>query len=328
MEKKEPLRVVILENGSGYDLSDLFSALSARGWGVYKPTCTLDDLQRRDPVGQWIDGIALTAAQAGGQRVLVNGSFMGSAILDNSFRQSVGLLEVSEYLTWVLSGWLHARGGLGVYLPIRSHEVGANINSIQVQLASSMSSMKLNLPMYQVSEALCLEFIDQQGPVYLWRDQGFGTLEPGVWMVGYQHNLSTRARASGRFEASFDGGCGSRLYEVIRDAGFTLGEVHVSNAYSDDSTLRDLRQKWEFMQYPAVVALGAEASKALVKHEVPHRRIYHPAYAKRFLHHDLSGYVQSLREAVYEQRGDLGSGTLRNDGGSRGDSVWVDASHL
>lgn len=60
----------------------------------------------------------------------------------------------------------------------------------------------------------------------------------------------------------------------------------------------DLPHLYQGLGQPAVIALGNLASRRLTAAEIPHEKISHPQYARRFKHHDFDGYVTQIKKAV------------------------------
>ena len=60
----------------------------------------------------------------------------------------------------------------------------------------------------------------------------------------------------------------------------------------------DLARLHDDLGQPTTLALGNLASGRLTAAGIPHEKVSHPMYAKRFKHHDFTGYVDQIRKAV------------------------------
>lgn len=85
------------------------------------------------------------------------------------------------------------------------------------------------------------------------------------------------------------------LYDCLEDAGWSDDEHLMINAFKPDGYPRDLISAWVWAGYPKVVALGGRASARLKHHAIPHDKLEHPAYWKRFHGTDTASYVNRLR---------------------------------
>jgi hypothetical protein len=59
----------------------------------------------------------------------------------------------------------------------------------------------------------------------------------------------------------------------------------------------DVRGLWKTLSSPKTVALGNQAARALTEAGVPHTKVYHPQYARRFEHSALGDYATEIHRA-------------------------------
>ena len=79
---------------------------------------------------------------------------------------------------------------------------------------------------------------------------------------------------------------------------FTYG---IANACDVD----DPTEVWETLGMPLVVALGVNAHLKLREHKIPHSRVPHPQFARRFYHRELAAYGNVLATAASSEGMDL-----------------------
>lgn len=84
------------------------------------------------------------------------------------------------------------------------------------------------------------------------------------------------------------------LLRAIRRAGLHT-EVGIINSLEPGVDLPRLHAD---LGQPATLALGNLASKRLTAARIPHEKVSHPQYARRFQHHDFDGYVTQIKKAV------------------------------
>lgn len=134
-----------------------------------------------------------------------------------------------------------------------------------------------------------------------------GGPQPRLLLVGDQRGASRYPEEYGRWPAfaPFPATSGHYLLRAltiealsVRANGLTLGDVALVNANDVDN----VQSIWLNVGQPPVVALGENAARQLTKINLPHRRVPHPQYWRRFHHHSSHAYRAQLiddnREAV------------------------------
>lgn len=120
-------------------------------------------------------------------------------------------------------------------------------------------------------------------PEYIGRDL------PTVLVVGDTHGPSHDGATAAPFIAR-GRGCGQYLLEALPELWWR--QVGLVNANQTD-----VARLWKDLYEPAVVALGGEASKTLTAAGVPHSRVPHPQYVKRFHNARQREYGSLIKEA-------------------------------
>ena len=298
-------RVVILEGVEGACKSTTAQALVDRGWASIHFSFS----RTKDRVAEWIQGIYEAVDQSVDGRVAVDRLHPSCLVYEE---QTMGQPSITPYDKWVLEGWLHAQGAAMCYLPLWDLEL--TTLRLQAKYGNHFSPTKLQADLYDECQAttlplftpvagseLSLELDTALPPVEPARDESMGTRNPTFWLVGFQHNLSPKTAEAVRWGTSFSGGCGEHLYRATKVAGLTWRVMHVSNAYDDQGNLRDLFSKWESLNRCQVIALGGEADKALSASFVPHQRVDHPSYARRFRRYDVLDYAKEIQYGMSQQ---------------------------
>jgi thymidylate kinase len=80
-----------------------------------------------------------------------------------------------------------------------------------------------------------------------------------------------------------------RALDPIAWHGYTC----IANAWEED-----VAQLWNDLECPHVVALGSEAAKVATDQQVPHGRVPHPQWVRRFKHRDHEEYVYAILKAA------------------------------
>lgn len=91
---------------------------------------------------------------------------------------------------------------------------------------------------------------------------------------------------------------GSSLYLMTtlhRTNVHRSGPIGIVNANEPDVNLERIHN---LETQPAVVALGSNASAALMRAGVEHERVPHPQWYRRFRYHDMAGYVTAIKTAA------------------------------
>lgn len=79
------------------------------------------------------------------------------------------------------------------------------------------------------------------------------------------------------------------------EAAHAVRDIGLLNAHEPGM---DLKVAWGLLRRPRLVALGGAADAALTAAELPHTRVHHPQYARRFNHHRPGEYAASLKRAI------------------------------
>ncbi len=130
-----------------------------------------------------------------------------------------------------------------------------------------------------------------------WDDPGMGTLKPDAWLVGEQRNL--RGELEPRdLQTVFQGTSGDYLRQTLDLASLRWHQIHLSNALPNDGDKPySLYVKWRDLGSPRTVALGRVASQMLETFEVPHTKVSHPQYWRRFHYHSMKEYADAISNA-------------------------------
>lgn len=91
-------------------------------------------------------------------------------------------------------------------------------------------------------------------------------------------------------------GCSRWLLDALWHTG-TLN-IGLVNAYEPDL---DLKSLWQVLWEPAVIALGNLAAEELARVGVPFNKVYHPQYARRFMHSRFEDYAWELHDRGVEE---------------------------
>ncbi len=154
---------------------------------------------------------------------------------------------------------------------------------------------------------------DSEGTVD-WIDPGLGTLRPITWLVGDQPNPNGTQLPASPQVVFHNCVSGTYLQEIIGKLGWTWNTFHLSNARDLEGKPYDLQTKFMNLDCPVVVALGFEAADELTRQGIPHGRVSHPQYWKRFHYYEPQEYVDAIREAA----GERPHGRLVSPSGSSG----------
>ena len=312
-ESRDPSRILILEGVEGSGKSTLREALEALGWGgVHFSYSTASDR-----VAEWMQEIRAAAGRSRDGRVVVDRLHPSCVVYETRTR---GAPTISEFDRWVLEGWLQARSAVLYLLRCRDEAEAQRRLDIkyegwlkcwEVYHALDEECTRSTLPItydpygkwllatgISSAEAAASVVDAMLVPEASVAQEGMGARRPGYWLVGEQRN--PRAQGS-RYQATFGGGSGEYLYRACKVVGLTWDQLHVSNARipKDSDEPWDLHEHYEELGYPKqVVALGAVAEEALRSAGVPHRRVDHPQYARRFRRHQLFEYARELAWAA------------------------------
>lgn len=129
-----------------------------------------------------------------------------------------------------------------------------------------------------------------------WRGY-IGRPNPSVLLVGDTRNVTKQYGDETKLPfMPVNGNSGDYLLRALPDD--LWGRVGIVNAGEYPASLRRL---WSAIDHPPVVALGDRASEALTRQRVPHAKVHHPQYARRFAHHDIDKYGASIVAAIERQ---------------------------
>lgn len=131
-----------------------------------------------------------------------------------------------------------------------------------------------------------------------------------------QRALRFLARTHDRGGAFSNGGSAKYLFQTLRAANLGLRDVCIMNAIQwDGRTISDLVREdsiWfagrVVSRRTEFVALGNVASEGLSKAGIPHRKVPHPQYVRRFFYRRLSEYGRLLTGELAYKREEWGHG--------------------
>lgn len=106
-----------------------------------------------------------------------------------------------------------------------------------------------------------------------------------------------------------------------KSSGFYLLECLPDHLWSDTGFINaceeDVFHRWFALGEPITIALGRNASRALVEQAVPHSVVPHPQYVRRFYHKQLKEYGRLINEVFKSTF----SGHVIDAGGWRGEDI-------
>jgi hypothetical protein len=65
------------------------------------------------------------------------------------------------------------------------------------------------------------------------------------------------------------------------------------------ASILDLEAEIDCLKPAAIIALGANAARALKVISVNHETVDHPQYWRRFKYHQIDAYANNIKEAIY-----------------------------
>lgn len=217
---------------------------------------------------------------------------------------------------WLIEGWLYARATLLVMCSTSWERMKDNQAKVegpyhderQTQVVENFMGLaaKTSLPLlihdYAASTSRLL--VNASIPNFVrwadkikWDEMGVGALRPSVWLVGDQPNPRGATKEHLR-HLPFLSTSGEYLRRALTYTGLAdWSLIHLSNARDRAGEANDLHAKWEELGTPPVVALGNVASKELTTAEVPHQKVPHPQWWRRFKHHSVEQYGEEIRNA-------------------------------
>ena len=303
---KPVTRVIVIEGCEGSGKTTLAKELEQLGWGyVHFKYETHEYLP-----GYWTEEIEKAAQKTQDGRVVVDRLHISCETYGRLLRGNNGLPPFSS---WVMNGWLYARGASVVYVPIRDYNYSNDrvMARFQDLVSADMIHTKFKdrlnkcpLPQYRLRVGdndwrMAKQLDDTHPPLEVLDDGGMGNLRPLVWFVADRRN--PRWKPHGIRAATFDRPKQSSeyLYRALRVSGLNWAHMHISNAFDDNGKPRDLRKKYRYLKYPVTVILGKEAQKECMAQGLEHPTVLdHPQYVRRFKHSDILSYARQLRDAA------------------------------
>lgn len=140
--------------------------------------------------------------------------------------------------------------------------------------------------------------IHQRNTAPLRRYRGYiGRPQPHALLVGDKRNVTRRYGDETKLPfMPVNGNSGDYLLRALPEDWWPGVGIVNSDEYP-----HSLSALWSDLNQPPVVALGANAEKALKRQGVPCARVHHPQYARRFQHADIDAYGQSIKAAAERQ---------------------------
>jgi hypothetical protein len=161
-------------------------------------------------------------------------------------------------------------------LPVVNYEQG---DEIAVNLATSLA---------QTREVQSAKLLATNSRV-------IGHLEPNVLLVGDVAGpvQSTEGKWTLPF-VPYRGTSGHFLMNELRQDHMRSVRPLIVNAHQPNEDFEDVNLLHDHLGRPPVVALGLRASETLKAQGVPHKKIFHPQYVRRFLRKEGNGFLGNL----------------------------------
>jgi len=221
--------------------------------------------------------------------------------------------ELTPYDVWALEGLLIAQGYTGILCSTDATTM--MVNNLKVEqlweATRELETVEKLDRLYHVaadSSLISFKHYDYQAPVTL-DDVGgpaasigyLGTNKPFVLLVGDEVNHRGPKLEEAPFYTQGNNGKlvgGTLLCEAMLLANLDWRVAGLVNSVYLHQ-VRDLAQLYEQLGRPRVIALGNNADLRLDTAGVPHTKIPHPQWARRFKHHEAIGlYTSRLKECL------------------------------
>ena len=307
----------LLEGADGTGKTTLAGALQQKYSAKYRHFSVPDE----HPIAYWMKN-GLGEYPGGSNNVVIDRLHLSEEAYGTVYRGGSGL---TDHQFWLLEGWLWARNTVLVMCEAEWADMQANQEKAESQIyhddkqeavAEQFRSLvhKTSLPLifynYKADDlklrrarvgpsryASIEYFMGLDGRIN-YVDDGIGSLNPQMWLVGDRSNPLEWA-ISDQFRVAFQGSAGDFLRRGLAGA-MEWSAVHISNSRDENGALRDLAGKWGSLGTPLIVALGVDAHKALEIAGLDHGRA--PARWQHF-QGDLEAYGKLILGQVRAQHG-------------------------
>lgn len=192
--------------------------------------------------------------------------------------------EMIENLEQIIERFEHAFGGLGVTYSQWNFDIDDSDAHVGEIVARSSSPLA-----YEASQP------------FLETREWIGSPRPRALLVGERFGPKQDLEHAHVPFVPYPATAGRYLLECLPSRG-GWKEYALVNAYrgwSDET--HDLGRLQALLGDPVLVALGNEASAVLRDQDLPHEKIPHPQWWRRFNHHDRLGYTRAIQHAVWSQ---------------------------
>ena len=308
----------LLEGADGTGKTTLAGALQQKYSAKYLHFSVPDS----HPIAYWMEH-GLSEYPGGSNNVVIDRLHLSEEAYGEVYRGGSGL---SSHEFWLLEGWLWARNTVLVLCHADWGDMQANQakaesqiyhNEQQMDVASQFALLahKTSLPLvfynYKrdnfVLPPTARVGIGKEWYVKDWSiedslgltdrvcydDDGIGSLNPKVWLVGDQPNPKFDAPITDLFQPAFQSSSGGYLQRAL-EGQLSWNDMHLSNSRDRYGVDWPLQRKWAALGNPSIIALGIKAHKALTAAELYHDMVPHPQWWRRFRHADVEEYGRSI----------------------------------
>ena len=117
-----------------------------------------------------------------------------------------------------------------------------------------------------------------------------GPSRPAHLLLGDKKNRNNPTDIDLKTEGAFIPYKQSSGKYLIKSLLLTASDIELRRIGMANANEEDVARLWDALYNPTVIALGAEAAKACEAAYVPHKRVEHPAYVRRFMTDDIVSY--------------------------------------